>query len=262
MGWTEDRRSGSGRWSFVAVGVALVVLITASCSSPTHPAPAEPKGSDEVVTISSCETIPCQGTLGPGTYRTAFYDQYGELTYPVINFTTPDRGWTWYYSGNLRIVLDDTPTEGLYSSEGIYFLLHPSAAATSCEEVPEPGVGRSVEELADWLGQLPGLAITGRRPVTIGGLRGVRLDLALNPAWSETCPWSEGMPAVPLIVRAADFGGYHYALIPGNSMRWFLLPWEGGTMVIDIDNSKGGMTAEALIEAATPIVRSLEFSTT
>lgn len=50
----------------------------------------------------------------------------------------PDGGWTWYYSGNFRIVTDDSPFDGLKrQSEGIYVQLEPRAASSTCEEVPE-----------------------------------------------------------------------------------------------------------------------------
>jgi hypothetical protein len=183
------------------------------------------------------------------------------LTYPVVEFAVPDPGWTWYYSGNFRIVTDESPFDGLKRySEGIYIQLAPRAASSTCEEVPEPGVGRTVDALADWLQQRPGLDVTGRKPVSIGGLHGVQLDIAMDPKWKKTCPFSEGLPAVPLVVRNSEFGGYHFALVPGLSERWFLLPWRNGAILVDIDNSRGRMSAGGLIEAATPIVQSLKFS--
>ena len=263
----RKRRSRSRLGHSVFVAAAIASLITASCSSTGAAPTAEPSGSvgpspgDDVVTIGDCDVLPCQGTLEPGTYRAAFHDQYGEATFPAVGFTVRDPGWTWYYSGNFRIVTDDAPSDGLTRySEGIYVLLAPRAASSTCEEVPEPGVGRTADKLADWLEQRAGLDVTGRKPVTIGGLRGVQLDIAMDPAWTKTCPFSEGLPAVPLIVRNSEFAGYHFALVPGLSQRWFLLPWDGGVILIDIDNSRGRMTADALIEAATPIVESFGFS--
>jgi hypothetical protein len=86
------------------------------------------------------------------------------------------------------------------------------------------------------------------------------MDLAVRPTWTKTCPFSEGMPAVPLVMRESDFSGYHLTLVPGVSMRWFLLPWEDGVILVDIDESKGRMTREELLKAATPIVESFGFS--
>ena len=156
---------------------------------------------------------------------------------------------------------DDTPTDGLDRySEGVYVVLDPVAASTTCEEEPEPGIGNTVDPLADWLESLRGLNATGRRDVTIGGLDGVQIDLAVDRRWTKTCPFSEGMPAVPLVMRKSEFAGYHFAIVPGVTMRWFLLPWEDGIILVDIDESKGGMTRDELLKAATPIVESFGFS--
>jgi hypothetical protein len=258
------RRPASGATSRSALaGAAVALLIAGSCSSTGSEAPSGPSPASSVsvsgtgvTAVPSCDTVPCQGSLEPGTYSASFFE------HPVqYEFTIPDAGWTWYYSGNLRIVTDDTPTDGLTRySEGIYIVRDPLAASSTCEEVPEPGVGRSVDELARWLEQRPGLDISSRGPVTIGGLRGLRMDIVIDPGWKKTCPFSEGLPAVPLVVNTADFGGYHMAIVPGLSMRWFLLPWQGGVLLVDIDNSKGRMSPEELLAAATPIVESLEFS--
>lgn len=88
----------------------------------------------------------------------------------------------------------------------------------------------------------------------------MQMDLAVSPRWTKTCPFSEGLPAVPLVMRKSDFAGYHFAIVPGLSMRWFLLPWDDGILMVDIDNSKGRMTRQELLEAAMPIVKSMGFS--
>jgi hypothetical protein len=254
MSWSRGPRLAVTCFAFVAL---LSGCSTADPGQAQTPSAANPSTAPAgVVTIPSCDTVPCQGSLEPGTYRATFFE------HPVeYRFTIPDPGWTWYYSGNFRIVTDETPTDGLQRySEGIYVLLNPSAASHTCEEVPERGVGRSVDDLADWLVELPGLDVTGRAPASVGGLHGVQLDLALDAAWTKPCPFSEGLPAVPLVVRNSDFAGYHWTMVPELSMRWFLLPWKDGVILIDIDNSQGRMTRQDLIAAATPIVESFVFS--
>ena len=118
-------------------------------------------------------------------------------------------------------------------------------------------------DLVAWLQAAPGLAVSQPTEVTVGGLDGVQLDLELDPAWQRTCFFSEGLPAVPLVMHEADAqdtGGYHWVMLPRMSMRWFLSPWKDGVIVVDIDNSKGGMSADDLIRVATPIVESFAFS--
>src|SRR5215213_183655 len=245
-----------------AILAAIAVVSVSGCSSVASGSPSAvasdgaPTSQPGIVTIPSCDIVPCQGPLQPGTYQASFFQ------HPIAyRFTVQQPGWTWFYSGNFRIVTDDTPTDGLDRySEGIYVLLDPVAASTTCEEEPEPGIGYSAEELAAWLEGLPGLDVSGRTSVTVGSLEGIQMDLAVDPTWTKTCPFSEGMPAVPLVMRESDFSGYHLALVPGVSMRWLLLPWQDGLILVDIDESKGRMSREALIAAATPIVESFVFS--
>jgi hypothetical protein len=245
-------------------GVALfAIVLLASCSETGSNEPSIDTGSAStgVHILDDCPELPCQGPLEPGEYRW----EYGSTaTEPTIAFTVREPGWTWLYGGgSLHIVADDTPHEGLYSSDGIYLLRDPSIASQDCEEAPEPGVGRSVGDLVAWLQAAPGLAVSEATELKVGGLEGVQLDLELAPTWQRTCFFSRPLPTVPLVMREADaqgLGGYHWAMLPRMSMRWFLLPWKGGVIVVDIDNSKGGMSRDDLISAATPIVESFAFS--
>lgn len=256
-------RSGQGR-IMIGGGVLLAMMLLASCSETGSNAPSSDAGATSagVHILNDCPELPCQGSLEPGDYRWEYRVSPNE---PTIAFSVREPGWTWVYGGGgLHIVADDTPkTEGLYASDGINFLRDPSIASQDCEEAPEPGVGRSVGDLVAWLRAAPGLAVSQPTQVMVAGLNGVQLDIKLDPAWQRTCFFSEPLPAVPLVVHEADaqgFGGYHVAILPRISMRWFLLPWKNGVIVVDIDNSKGGLSADDLISAATPIVESFEFS--
>ena len=258
------RRSRSGQGRIMVGGAVLLAMsLLASCSEAGSNAPSGDAGSAStgVRILNDCPTLPCKGPLEPGDYRW----EYGSTpNKPMIGFTVREPGWTWLYGGGgLHIVPDDTPIEGLYSSDGIYLFHDPSIASQDCEEAPEPGVGRSVGDLVAWLQAAPGLAVSQPTDVTVGGLDGVQLDLELDPAWQRPCSFSEGLPAVPLVMHEADAqdtGGYHWVMLPRMSMRWFLLPWKDGVIVVDIDNSKGGMSEDDLISAATPIVESFAFS--
>ncbi len=258
--------SSRSRQSRVVIGgaVLLAIMLMASCSETGSKAPSSDAGSAStgVRILNDCPELPCQGPLEPGDYRWEYRVSPNE---PTIAFSVRELGWTWSYGGGgLHIVADDTPkTEGLYASDGINFLRDPSIASQDCEEAPEPGVGRSVGELVAWLRAAPGLVVSQPTQVTVAGLDGVQLDIKLDPAWQQTCFFSEPLPAVPLVMHEANaqgFGGYHVAILPRISMRWFLLPWKEGVIVVDIDNSKGGLSADDLISAATPIVESFEFS--
>ena len=244
----------------IAAAVLLAMVLLASCSETGSDKPSSDGGSVStgVRILNDCPDLPCQGPLHPGDYRWEYSSTPNE---PTIAFTVPSSGWTWYYSGHFRIVADESPTnEGLYGSDAIYFLPKPAIANRDCQESAQQGVGQSVTDLVAWLEVAPGLAVSEPTPVTVGGLDGVQLDLQLDPAWKRPCFFSEGLPAVPLIFRGAELGGYHLTMLPDQSMRWYILESDDGVILIDIDDGPDGLSRDELLRAGGEIVDSLTFS--
>ena len=186
-------------------------------------------------------------------YRAAYYDT-------PIGFEIASPGWTWSYTGNFVIEADTSPTEGFYSVDGIYFLLDPAIASQDCSDSAEPGVGRSVDDLVGWLEAAPGLTVSEPTPVTIGGLQGTQIDLRLDPGWRNTCFWSDGLPAVPLVFSGAEIGGYNWAMAPAMAMRWYVLNSNRGVIIVDVENNPGGLSRDDLMRTGGEIVDSLVLS--
>ena len=63
--------------------------------------------------------------------------------------------------------------------------------ADNCSEVQDPDAGTTAEEIVAALPR-PGVTVSTPVPVTIGGLSGLRVDLALDNGWTTPCPWSRG----------------------------------------------------------------------
>ena len=224
---------------------------TRSTASNTHVTASTSPG---VYALADCHEFSCEGPLEPGSYRAMYFD-------PSIDFEITSPGWAWSYSGSLVLIADpSTPRAGPISPDGIYFLREPSIASRDCEESAEHGLGRSVDDLASALANTPGLATTEPTPVTIGGLDGVQIDLEVDPAWKRTCPFSEGLPAVPLIFRGAEIGGYHWAIVRGQWMRWYILESSDGVMIVDVEDAPNGPSREELLQISDEIVGSMEFS--
>ena len=240
--------------------VPLTLIASGACTSTENQPSTTPSSATpgvRMLAASDCLESPCQGLLEPGVYRSTLFD-------PTIDFEVTSPGWTWDYygnsrSGNFRLIADESH-ELPYGPDGIYFLLDPAVASSDCDEAEEPGVGRSVDDLVTWLERAPGLALSEPKPVTVGGLDGIQLDLRLDPAWEKTCVFSEGLPTVPLVIRRADVGGYHWAIHPDMSMRWYILESGDGAMIVDIDDGPSGLSRDDLLRAGGEIVDSLVFS--
>ena len=175
--------------------VPLIVLVSTACSSTKKPPSATSTGatssSVHVLAAPDCLESPCGGSLDVGLHRSTLFD-------PAVEFEITSPGWSWDYygdsrSGNFRLIADESH-ELPYAADGIYFWFDPAIASSNCEEVEEPLVGRSVDELVEWLAAAPGLVMSEPVHVTVGGLDGVRLDLRLDPTWKETCAYSESSP--------------------------------------------------------------------
>lgn len=94
----------------------------------------------------------------------------------------------------------------------------------------------------------------------IGGLHGLLLDLRLDPGWKQTCCYGEPTPAAPLIINTAEVGGYNWAMLPGMSLRCYVLDPDDGVMVVDVEDGPGGASRDDLLSIGSRIVDSLTFS--
>ena len=212
----------------------LAALLVAGCAG-------APSASTPVPT-------PAPAALPAGTYTSSAFQ-------PAVTYTVP-AGW--------RIASDSPDYFALQpvNSEitGIHLFRDPLAASqdAACPRSAEPGVGMLSPQLATWIRGLPGMIASSPRIVTIGGLRGVELDLALNTGWTASCPVADGIPSVPLFTGAD--GNLHWIVAGSERLRVALLDVPGGgTVVVDVD-AYDGTLMDGLVAAAAPIVRSLSFA--
>lgn len=221
---------GMDRLSRVVAG-CLVASIVAACSQ-AAPSPTGPRA------------------LEPGTYRSQAFQ-------PQVTFTLPDGWWlpadTPDYLG-LQPVSSDLV--------GIHLFRDPLPASQdqSCPIEPEPGVSASAMALVTWFRSLPGFAASNPKPVTIGGLQGIEIDLAIVADWKPSCPFANGLPTVPLFVGRSN-ESFRWVVAGSERLRLSLLDLpDGGTLVVDIDAYDGALM-DSLLAMATPIVAGMQFAT-
>ena len=134
----------------------------------------------------------------------------------------------------------------------------PASQDPACPTTAQPGVGATSIALVQWIRGLPGLTVSAPRIVTVGGLRGTEIDVAIAPGWTTSCPFAGGAPTVPLFVSAD--GELRWVIAGSERLRLDLLDVPGGgTVVVDVDAFDGALW-EPLLADATPIVQSLVFS--
>jgi hypothetical protein len=201
----------------------------------------------------------CSGTASPSSAPQASALPAGTYTsqafQPVLTFTLPT-GWDIPSDSATYLQLRPAGSE----NAGIHLFRDLRAASTdaACLTSPEPGVGSSSTDLSRWIQGRTGLAVSNPRLVSVGGLRGTELDIAIASGWTAACPFANGMPSVSLFVGpTADF---RWVVAGNERMRLDLLDLpSGGTVAVDIDDFDGSVMSD-LLAAATPIVRSFAFA--
>jgi hypothetical protein len=203
----------------------------------------------------------CLGPLDPGTYASQFFDpftsrpvrRYGALSYTVPGGWLNHEDWPGFYK---LAPVGASPETMIFLASDVVV----ADDADSCPEIQDPGVGTSAEDIADWLATADGLVASTPAPVSIGGLDGFRVDIAMDPAWTGTCPFSDGARVRHLFTDRPSATGFDWALLEEERMRlYFLDLGEERALMIDIDSLS---TAEfdAFIDEATQVVESFVFT--
>ena len=219
-----------------AGALAALVLAAAACGGASL-APPTPAASG----------LPSVTPMPAGTYTSTGFQ-------PPVTFTVPD-GWVVTGDQPLYFALQPADNDLI----GIHLFGDPLAASqdASCPAAPEPGVGTTSSELAAWIRERPGLVVSTPTMATIGGLRGVGLDIALRADWTQACPFANGVPSVPLINSPAID---HWVVVGNERLRLYLLDLpDGGTIAVDLDAFDGDQIDD-LLGRANAIVRSMQFA--
>ena len=241
----------------------IVLLITAAaCVSEQPPAPRAPASPSSAAELTPDLCQPsepdCIGPLAPGIHSSA------NLITP-FTFEVPD-GWT----KNLDVPGSFNLTSSAFPAGAIAVI--PDWAIVSqrrCTLAPEPGLGRSVDDLVTWLTEHPGLITSKPVPVALGGLEGQMLDVRKDPDWRDTRGKGELGPNHPCSGRVGLFTHQGTIDDPGywdidDSMRMRLLFLDAGdhhVVTVHVETSDRS-SFESFVEGATPIVESLDFGAT
>lgn len=237
-----------------------LLLVLAGCSGEGTTAGHETPTPTSLAT-STPPTVPdcpyprrggtCLGPLAGGVYRTQSFS-------PRITYSVPNG---WINVEDLPAIFLLVPPVGTVegvdadTSDFIGIYRGITAANTDCTESAQKGVGQSSQALTVWLRARRGVIATAPRPVRIGGIPGLVIDLRLDPKYRGTCPFSQdGSPLVPLL-HGVESAGVEHVLNPSFTTRLYLLDSPGANTVVEVVDHPGGTgTADY-----AKIVQSLHF---
>lgn len=245
--------------SYLVIATALAV---SACNAAPAGAPTEAESA--AVTPTPTPTVSpvpcpypdgdeCRGPLAAGGPYTT------HLFVPVFSHYV-NEGWDNIVDNPTEYQLMRITSAGQSSQSGIYFFRNVAIQAATCEDKPEPGVGRTPAEMAAYLRDHVGLTTSEPKAVNVGGLDGVMIEIALAPSWTQTCHYSEGKPNVPLFWGTDADSGLEWSAGPGWHDRVYILAMPGGgNVLIDIGAFSEETDLDALLEAAVPVVESITF---
>lgn len=235
----------------VAGAVLTLVLVTTGCTQKVAPEPsAVPNGSSSSVQsgppmvtpppqeLPACPVLAggaCLGRLRPlVTYRTSTFS-------PSISYSVPDESWFNYADQPGRFLLvppgpqNTLPGVDRGTSDSVSAYVAVEAAqfvGATCTVVAVPGVPQSPDGLADWLRQRPELETSPHLRVTIGGLSGVVVQVALPVGGGRACPDDADRPIQPLFLAPDG----QRKVVAGVVVRLYLLSYGGGVLAVEVDD--------------------------
>ena len=214
-----------------------------------HPQPATESASPPPE-CPNPEGQACLGELVPGTYTTGVFT-------PTLTYTVPS-GWSNLQDtpGSFLLVPSRGNLPGVNADTSDFIGVYSTICAPNgCDPGTAPGVGLSVPAIARWMAHNPGLTITDRHDVTIGGLKGVVLDVMMSQGWTKGCWYSRGEPIVPLITGVGLASGLDHNIGPGRATRLYLLGNAVGTLAIEVVDVSGG----GHLNSYSSVVETMEF---
>jgi hypothetical protein len=257
----READAGTYTWSISADGQTLTLTADGTDACPVRAAAVA--GSWELVDCPTADDN-CLGTIAAGSHASQFFDQEigpGDAWTPrfgAIEYTVPD-GWR-----NIEDWPDFYRLGPVDAADGTFVFLTKDIVAVSetdqCAGAQHPDIGTSAEELANWLATSPGLITTAPVPVTVGGLEGFRVDIRLDPAWTGTCPWSEGKPVREFFTDRPAAEGFGMGIGADTRMALYLLAVEADRAVLVDVEAATGAEFDSFVDAATTVVESLTFN--
>lgn len=192
----------------------------------------------------------CLGRVKAGTYTTVEFN-------PKLSYTVPD-GWFNYEDtpGNFLLVPPYGNLPGVNAGTSDFIGVYTSVAAEGhdCSAHTTADAPDTPAGIAGYVRRRHGLITTAPRPVTVGGLSGLEIQIRLAHGAGLHCP-GYAPPYYPVIIGVGGTGLDH-GMIPDLTMRLYLLEYAGAVLAVEVDDLAHGRR----LSAYDRIVRRFQFS--
>ena len=240
-----------------AAGIAIVGRpsgpgFAANASPPPTPTPTPPTTPSpeatprwDAVGPNPCGQFGCGGPLTAGTYTSKALKP--AVTYTLTTNWVNVRDWPEFF-----LLYPDTLANRAVAAAGDYpphILILPgpitvSPSATCVGDSPTDELEVNAAQFVEFVKTREHITTSDSIPVTLSGLTGTQIDVAIEPGWTGC------IPGAPL----------GEALTPGDRVRFIVLDRPGGdSLMIRL---RAPTNADALFAEAMPVVQSFQFDLT
>jgi len=232
-------------------GVVTPPASVAAAATPTpRPTPAPlptriPRQTD-MPTDGACEEgHACLGLLAPKQYHTDLFE-------PGFAFTIVDGRWEnlAMTPGGIDLTSIDVP------GDAILFYAHPLAVKPDGSR--DLSVEMTAAGISDWMAANQNLMVGPVTDVSIGGLKGKRMDIAISPnavVPTGECPVQR---CLGLLKGQGNTWAWDWGTADSERQRMYVLDGKDGAVLIIVD-SLDGTTFDSLTMAADTILETVKF---
>jgi hypothetical protein len=191
----------------------------------------------------------CLGKLSAGTHTATSFR-------PKLTVTVPG-GWLNYLDISGLYLLQPPgakPPGNTIAGSFIGLETRVAPEAGDCQSHVS-GVGTTPVAIAGWIARQHDLVVSNQHAVTVGGLRGVSLDVRMAQGAKGCLSAGATVPAAPLLVGVGP-SSFDHEVSPGVAERHYLLAYKGGTFDIQMIDTSGGRH----LPSYAAIVKSFHFA--
>jgi hypothetical protein len=200
----------------------------------------------------------CLGPLEPGTYRTTLFET-------PFSFSVP-AGWDEAedFPGDVLLLPPGSQLAGVGPETSDYVIIAQGVGvgvergtASDCDTA-QPGVGLDPASMVAALAAHEGIIVSDPVPVEIGGLPGLMIDVADDPASDVGCVIPElGTGTFPGLIVGVGPAGFTHVQGPGYTTRLYLLDRGDTNIVIEVADVTD---ARGTADDYAPVIESIEFA--
>jgi hypothetical protein len=199
----------------------------------------------------------CLGPLTAGAHTTTAFEL--QLTYVV------PEGWGNYedFEGQVLLLPPGATVEGVNpgTSDGIGIAASVAAPLGDCTTQRDFKVGTTVESYVHWLRTDPRFVAKRPKPVTVDGMDGTMIDVALAPDAKPTCSDPElGIDRFAEVMMGLPPSHFSASVTGVGFQRFYLFDFDHRLMAFLVgDNPAGGSDYEDFLSVADAVIASFKF---